>query len=226
MASSNKSSQSTPEELAAVAVNRMDQSTAFLTANAVLSSQRDADSFEAEAARLAKGKSPDQDTIAALNAAASTLRAAVPVLISGFEQARGSQAPAPKNAALVTGRVYDQNSNIGIANALVLAVDTQGNTLTRTSTDAGGAFSLPVDEKAAAAFTLEIRVGRAIVFTDPRPAKLVVGDRYYRDLPVSTEGSPGGGTAGGGTESGGTESGGTAGQEPAKANARRKRAKS
>lgn len=186
MAVLKNASQSSSDEPAAVACNLLDQVTPFLVANSLLSTQNEAAALVAEAARLAKKASLDQARIAALTASAAALRQASPAIISLFEMTRSSRAPAPANSALVAGRVFNQDSNVGIQNATVLAENPQGAAMARTVTDARGSFELQLDQKSIAAVVLEVKVGRNTVFADPKSAKLVVGNRYYRDIPVGT----------------------------------------
>jgi hypothetical protein len=193
----------TSEMLAAQTANMLDGVKTLLLASTLAGTEDRALDLEEEQKRLEGASAPDQNRIAAIAAQADSLRSAIPVMISRFERSRSSRVPVPGDVAILTGRVFDQDTNIGIENARVVAVNPQGSTASRTVTDAGGSFELLLNEKVLTGVSLEVRVGRNVVFSDAKPMKLELGNRYYRDIPVS--GGPCGGSSGTGSTTKGSD---------------------
>jgi hypothetical protein len=177
-----RASEFTSEERGALAAHTLDEAKTFMLASSLESAEREITDLESERVRLEKKRSPDQNRLNALSARVEQVKSLMPALIDRFEHSRASRAPVPQDIAIIARRVFDPSSRIGIANATVLATRPQGATIAKTVTDASGAFELALNEKAFAAVSLEVKSGRDTIYSDPKPAKLEPGQRYYRDI--------------------------------------------
>ena len=186
------------EALAARAIVALDDLKALLLAASLEATERDVDALGEEQARLQRAAGGDDVRLDQIASRITSTEALVPELIGRFERSIAPRQTVPSDAAVVSGRVFDKDTSVGLAGAVVVATSPHGATLAKTTTDAYGRFEVAVADKSAASVSLEVKSGRTTLHLDARPAKLAAGQRAYRDVAI--------GGAAGRSKTGGTTS--------------------
>jgi hypothetical protein len=183
-AAASGTTQVTPDQALPLSLSLLDGLTTLHLASALELSEAASAALAVERARLAQKPSVDPQRLAALDSFVIAGQNLLPALAARFEQSRTSFPNVTPDAALVQGRVSYQTSKVALVNVTVLALTPQGATLVKTVTDARGAFELSVSAKGSAAVVIEVRSGRSVLYTDPKPASLTNGQRTYREVGI------------------------------------------